>query len=92
MSFSQPLNPTKMPQTQPMSFRLHDWEDLKVHLIFSAGYFSPKLFDLLLRWIGRHKEEPQICLLFWPATFNTPLFHLILAVRRFLLSHLHLIR
>ena len=92
MSFSQPLNPTKKFATHQMSFRLRDWEDLKVHLIFSAGRLSPELFDLLLRWLGRRKEEPQICLLFWLATYNPTLFHLTLAVRRFLLSPLQLIK
>ena len=61
-------------------------------LNFSAGRLSPELFDLFLRWLGRRKEEPQICLLFWLAAYNPPLFHLILGVRRYLLAPLQLIK
>ena len=92
MSLSQPLNPTKKFETHPISFRFRDWENIKVHLIFSAGRLSPELFDLLLRCLGHRKEEPQICLLFWLATYNPPLFHLILGIRRLLLSPIQLIK
>ena len=92
MTISQLLNLTKSSPTITTPIRLRDWEGLKVHLIFSAGRFSPELFDLFLRWLGRRKEEPQICLLFWLATYNPTLFHLTLAVRRFLLSPMQLIK
>ena len=92
MSISQLLNPTKSSPTIATPIRLRDWEGIKVHLIFSAGRLSPELFDLFLQWLGRRKEEPQICLLFWLATYNPPLFHLILGVRRYLLTPLQLIK
>lgn len=92
MSISQLLNPTKSSPTIATPIGLRDWEGIKVHLIFSAGRLSPELFDLFLRWLGRRKEEPQICLLFWLATYNPPLFHLILGVRRYLLTPLQLIK